>query len=135
MIQRQTQVLLRETYALLLAAQRRSRQASLQLARAGGEPGDPELLEGAIAAHDSFIKLYHRLNLDAPKSIWREARALQDVLGDMLMTAAAGNEVECERLMKTARSARQNLEGSFREFLQREPLQTRKNVGKYDRFM
>jgi hypothetical protein len=124
----QTRDFLRETYALLLGAQRKSRQSSLSLAREGGAAGHPESLAAAVQAHDSFIELYHRLNLDATKSMWKDARSLRGVLDRMLEVGKVGDVEECERLQEEARHARQNLEGSFRTRLHHELLQQRKDV-------
>jgi hypothetical protein len=124
----QTRAFLRDTYALLLGAQRRSRQASLALARGGGESRDTVLFASAVQAHDSFIELYHRLNLDASRTMWNDARSLRRVLDKMLEEGQAGNPEECERLQEIARHARQNLEGSFRDRLRHEVLQPRKDV-------
>jgi hypothetical protein len=86
------------------------------------------LLASAVQAHDSFIELYHRLNLDASRTMWKDARSLRKVLDKMLEEGRAGNPEECERLQEIARHARQNLEGSFRDRLRHEVLQPRKDV-------
>jgi hypothetical protein len=143
-LEHQTRAALRETYAQLLVAQRRSRQASLELARSGGSLGrrhrrsgrtSDELHIGELAesAHSEFIDFYHRLNLDASEEMWRDARALRHVLDDMLDSGREGNAEKCERLMKLARSARQNLERSFRIRLKNKPLQSHRDLGKYDK--
>jgi hypothetical protein len=123
---------LRETYAQLLIAQRRSRQASLELAKASVAPGQC-IHEKAVSAHDEFINLYHRLNLDASAEMWRDARALRDILDDMLELGQERRAKECEELVKFARWARQNLERSFRLELKHETLQPRRDLGKYDK--
>ena len=143
-LENQTRAALREIYAQLLVAQRRSRQASLKLARSSGSPGriykrfhrsseDLRIGELAESAHSEFIDLYHRLNLDASEQMWRDARALRHVLDDMLDSGRKGNIKECKDLMELARSARQNLECSFRIRLGNEPLQSRRYLGKYDK--
>src|SRR5439155_1212688 len=110
----QTRAALRETYAELLVAQRRSREASLRLANEPGPAPSGDLEVQAVSAHGHFIDLYHRLNLDASREMWEDARVLRNVLDHMLKEAKRGNAGECETLAKTARSARQNLERSFR---------------------
>jgi hypothetical protein len=124
---------LRDTYAQLLVAQRRTRQASVLLAEAGGVKVNESLANSATLAHDEFIDLYHRLSLDASREMWLEARSLRDILDKMLEHGRNGNRTECEGLVKTARSARQNLERSFRVQLLHEPLQRRKTLGEYDK--
>lgn len=132
-LEHQTRVALRTTYSQLLVAQRHSRQASVQLAQAGGESSDPDLAKAAGAAHDEFINHYHGLNLDASAEMWRDARGLRKILDDMLNSARSGDAPGCEQLAGHARAARQNLERSFRVRLGHEPLQERRDLGKYDR--
>jgi hypothetical protein len=122
----------RETVGRLLIAQRRSREASHELARAGGASRDQRLKEEATSAYDEFIDLYHLLNLDASRDMWKEARGLRRVLGAMLQEAQLGNAEKCEALAKVAQKARQNLERSFRMELGHEPLQARRRLGEYD---
>ncbi len=129
----QTRAALRETYAHFLVAQRRSRESSVALARAGGASKDRDLETKAVHAHDQFVDLYHRLNLDASRTMWKDARGLRAILDDMLSEARAGDAARCEELIDVARAARQNLEGSFRTRLEYQPLQPRKGVGEYDR--
>ena len=131
----QTRAALRETYAQFLIAQRRSREASLTLAKSGSAPGNEYLDEQALKAYDEFIDLYHRLNLDATREMWIDARRLRKILEDMLECAQQGNAQECEQLKKLARHARQNLENTFRSRLRYEPfdpLQLHKNLGIYE---
>lgn len=118
----QTRAALRDTYAQLLVAQRQSRQASVDLARAGGE-SDERRLKEAVLAHDAFINLYHRLNLDASEGMWRYVRTLRRTLDEMLSLGQEGRTQDCEKLVDRARSARQKLEGQFRIRLDYEPLQ------------
>ncbi len=132
-LEHQTRDALRQTYAQLLAAQRRSREASVQLATAGGVDGNGELAEAAIAAHAEFIDRYHQLNLDSSRDMWLEARGLRDILDKMLEFAQAGRAAECGSLVETARDARQNLERSFRERLGYQAHQKRRLLGKYDK--
>jgi hypothetical protein len=130
----QSRAALRETYAHLLVAQRRSREASVELARAGTSSSDRQRLEReATAAHSDFIDQYHQLSLDASRDMWKDARGLRAVLDDMLKEARRGNRAACESLIKVARSARQNLERSFRIRLEYDPLQERRDLGEYDR--
>jgi len=130
----QTRAALRETYADFLVAQRRSREASVKLAKAGtASPDRQRLEEEAVLAHADFINLYHRLNLDADRPMWKDARSLRKVLDDMLKEGKQGNDTACEALAEVARKARQNLERSFRIRLEHKPLQKRKDVGTYDR--
>jgi hypothetical protein len=133
-LEHQTRAALRDTYAGILVAQRVSRQASLELAYscAGGTPGEAPA-KAAELAHATFIDHYHRLNLDATPEMWRDARALRNVLDDMLAAGREGDIELCQALLKTARSARQNLEGSFRERLGYTRLQSRRDLGQYDR--
>jgi hypothetical protein len=65
--------------------------------------------------------------------MWRDLRGLRSVLDDMLEYAQAGAGEECDALVRTAKWARQNLERSFRLRLGNEPLQKRRNLGKYDK--
>lgn len=51
----QTRAALRETYAQLLIAQRRSRQASAKVEQAGIGKADESLTNDAVSAHDEFI--------------------------------------------------------------------------------
>jgi hypothetical protein len=131
-LEHQARAALRQTYGELLIAQRRSREASLQLAAAPRTIGDDDssardaLTTAAIAAHSEFLERYHRLNLDASRTMWIEARGLRDVLDAMLKAAKEGEAIEVEQLGKAARHARQNLEGSFRLRLGYERLQGRK---------
>jgi hypothetical protein len=129
----QTRAALRETYSLLLVAQRRSREASVQLAKAGGASESEELDKDAVLAHDEFIDSYHRLNLDANREMWEDARGLRLVLDRMLDYSKLGSVQECDALIATARAARQNLERSFRLRLGGEELQDRKDLGEFDR--
>jgi hypothetical protein len=129
----QTRAALRETYAQLLVAQRRSRQASAEFAKSGGESGSQEPGKLAETAHAEFIDLYHRLNLDATQEMWLDARGLRHVLDDMLRFGREGNSQKCDELMQLARSARQNLERSFRIRLKYDPLQKRRDLGTYDK--
>ena len=131
----QTRAALRETYAQFLIAQRRSREASLTLAMSGGAPGNEYMDEQAVKAYDEFIDLYHRLNLDATREMWIDARRLRKILEDMLECAQQGNAQECEQLKRLARHARQNLENTFRSRLRYEPfdpLQQHKSLGIYE---
>ncbi|MFI6437280.1 hypothetical protein [Streptomyces sp. NPDC050759] len=132
-LEHQTRAALRATYSQLLVAQRRSRQASAQLAQAGGEKSAPELATKAGTAHDEFISLYHSLNLDASKQMWLDVRGLRKILDAMLERARRGDAAGCAKLVGKARAARQNLERSFRDRLGHEPLQERKALGEYDR--
>jgi len=129
----QTRAALRGPYANLLIAQRRSREASLQLAREGQPSEHDRLLEQAIEAHDEFIDTYHQLNLDSDREMWLEVRSLREVLGEMLKEARNGNAAACDDLAKIARHARQNLERAFRRKLGYEPHQARRPLGKYDK--
>jgi transcriptional regulator GlxA family with amidase domain len=74
-------------------------------------------------AHDRFIDVYHALNLDSTKDMWKEVRGLRHVLDKMLDGAKAGHEVD--RLGELAQDARQNLEREFRKRLGLEPHQDR----------
>lgn len=132
-LEHEARAALRETYAQLLIAQRRSREASRRLAQAGGASRDQRLEREATSAHDEFIDLYHRLNLDASTQMWKDARGLRRVLSLMLKAARRGRAEECEALAGFARKARQNLEGSFRRRLKHKPLQRRKSLGVHDR--
>ncbi|APX02014.1 hypothetical protein [Arthrobacter sp. QXT-31] len=125
---------LRESYARLLVVQRRSRQESLTLSRLGEGESRAAAKVVARQAHDDFIDEYHRLALDADRSMWFELRALRHILDDMLKYAELGAFRECESLTKTARDARQNLERSLRRRLGHPPLQRRNFLGeKYDK--
>lgn len=128
----QSRSALRESYARLLVAQRRSREASVALAAATGDLRDAAL-RTAGEAHDEFIDEYHRLALDADRPMWKELRGLRVVLDDMLERAREGDAQVCQELTKTARRARQNLERSFRMRLGHEPLQERRPLGSYDK--
>ena len=133
-LEHQTREALRNTYGLLLTAQRRSRELSLRLAEAAGATTeDGNLAENAIAAHAEFIDRYHQLNLDSSRDMWLEVRGLRDVLDRMLEEARAGHTVECSKLAKTARDARQNLERSFRQRLGYEAHQQRRPLGTFDK--
>jgi hypothetical protein len=139
-LRHQTQTSLRETYARLLVAQRRSREASLQLAKRAAadtrRPADEDLEEKAQLAHDEFIEAYHRLNLDADEQMWLDVRGLRDVLDDMLRFGRQGGAdgaAQCSQLAEIAKEARQNLERSFRLLLDHKPLQKRNPLGKYDK--
>lgn len=127
-LEHQTRAALRETYADLLAAQRRSREASIELARAGGAAHREELETTATNALADFLDAYHRLNLDATDEMWRDARGLRDVLEDMLKSSKRGDTKETEGLKTVARKARQNLERSFRMRLGHRPLQSRRTL-------
>jgi hypothetical protein len=129
----QTRATLRETYARLLVAQRTSRQASLRLGEEVASAQQSPSKEAAVAAHDEFIDLYHRLNLDVDDEMWREARSLRKILDDLLAAALRGEVEKCRLLIDTARDARQNLERSFRIRLGYTPLQKRRCLGKYDK--
>jgi len=131
----QTRAALRETYAQFLIAQRRSREASLTLAKSGSAPEKEYVVKQALEAYDEFIDFYHRLNLDATREMWIDARRLRKILEDMLKCAQQGEAQECERLKVLARRARQNLENTFRSRLRYEPfdpLQLHKDLGKYE---
>lgn len=123
----QERAALRDAYAQLLVAQRRSRQTSLALAAASDETR-ATLRQAAREAHDQFIDEYHRLALDADRSMWLDLRELRKALDDMLTTAEEGDLQACTRLVGTARARRQNLERSFRVRLGHEPLQDRKQT-------
>lgn len=131
-LEHQTRAALRATYSQLLVAQRRSRQASLQLAL-GCESDTRSLTEKANTAHDEFIHAYHCLNLDASHQMWLDMRGLRRILDKMLACAQNGERERCEELVDEARKARQNLEGSFRNRLGHDPLQDRKSLGVHDR--
>jgi hypothetical protein len=120
-----------ETYAQFLVAQRRSRQASLALAKCGESDGDPD--RQALKAYDEFIDLYHHLALDASREMWLDARSLRSVLDDMVKYGQQEDVRECEQLVEIARKARQNLEDSFRVRLQYPPLHSHKDLGSYER--
>jgi hypothetical protein len=120
----QTRAALRDCYAQLLVAQRSSREASVELARAG-RSGKREQEKAAVQAHGEFIDRYHRLNLDADRAMWEDARALRRVLDELLKAGQQGDMAECELLVESARKARQNLERSFRLRLGHDPLQDR----------
>ncbi|XUL87979.1 hypothetical protein ACQ86D_15960 [Streptomyces galilaeus] len=132
-LRHQTRAALRATYAQLLVAQRRSRQLSIELAQAGGKSTDSTLARQASVAHDEFINVYHDLNLDVSRQMWREVRALRHILDDMLKLAQAGKADECTKLSYLARAARQNLAGAFRAQLGHAPLQKRKPLDRYDK--
>jgi transcriptional regulator GlxA family with amidase domain len=91
------------------------------------------LASAAKDAHDRFIDEYHRLALDADRSMWLELRGLRSVLDDMHAHAEKGESQACEGLVKSARATRQNLERSFRARLGHEPLQERKATQGYDK--
>jgi hypothetical protein len=120
----QTRAALRDCYAQLLVAQRKSREASVELGRAGGS-GNTDQEKAAVQAHGEFIDRYHRLSLDADRAMWEDARALRRVLDELLKAGQKGDTAECERLVESARKARQNLERSFRLRLEHDPLQNR----------
>jgi hypothetical protein len=106
-LEHQTRAALRETYAHFLVAQRRSREISVALARAGGASQDRGLETEAVLAHDEFVDLYHQLNLDASRTMWKDARGLRGVLDDMLSQARNGDATSCEALANSpARHAR-----------------------------
>ncbi|MEU6882918.1 hypothetical protein [Streptomyces sp. NPDC046712] len=149
-LEHQNRTALRETYAQLLVAQRRSREASVQLAEfrkpwrrrlrrrlpaIARSTADVDLEEKVQLTHDEFIETYHRLNLDADEQMWRDVRALREVLDHMRDLGKKGEAKQCRALRKTdARNARQNLERSFRVLLDHDPLQDRKPInGKYDK--
>ena len=94
----QTRAALRETYAQFLIVQRRSREASLELAKYGSAPENEYMGKQALEAYDEFIDIYHRLNLDVTREMWIDARRLRKILEDMLKCAQQGNAQECERL-------------------------------------
>lgn len=124
----QSRQALRETYARLLVMQRRSRQASLALSKAEGSA----LVEAeatAVESHNAFLDEYHRLALDADHEMWIQLRTLREVLDAMLLWAREGDTLQCEQLYKSARFARQNLEGRFRERLKYLALQKPKGIG------
>jgi hypothetical protein len=125
-LEHQTRGALRETYAQLLVAQRRLREACLDLAREGGAEGSADLQQKATSTLAEFIDAYHRLNLDASRDMWKDARGLRHVLEDMLKHAEKGDLERCEDLKREARHARQNLERSFRIRLSHKPLQKRR---------
>ncbi|WP_141754163.1 hypothetical protein [Streptomyces subrutilus] len=89
---------------------------------------DEDLEEKAQLAHDEFIETYHRLNLDASKQMWREARRLRKVIGDMLELGKRGDAEQCRALERIARKARQNVESSFRVLLGHKPLLARNTI-------
>jgi predicted RNase H-like HicB family nuclease len=124
---------LRDAYSRLLVAQRRSRQASLDLSEKQGESREAALTK-AKDAHDDFIDEYHRLALDADRPMWLELRGLRHILDDMLKYAKQDDSPTCISLTETARKARQNLEISLREQLGHPPLQERNPLpGDYDK--
>ncbi|MFB4269191.1 hypothetical protein [Nonomuraea sp. GTA35] len=130
----QSREALRATYAKLLVAQRRSREASLGLSKADPSQRDQleQLEQEAVQARDEFIDSYHHLNLDVSPEMWRDVRALRRVLEDMLKHARQHDSGTCGNLVEVARDARQNLERSFRIRLGYEPLQRRKDLKAYD---
>src|SRR5216683_2080061 len=132
-LEHQTRDVLRQTYAQLLEAQRRSREASLQLAEAGGAAVDSQLANAAVVAHSEFIDWYHRLNLDSTREMWLEVRGLRDILDAMLRLGHEGQRQECQSLVELARDARQNLERSFRQRLGYVGHQERRSLGKFDK--
>ena len=123
---------LREIYTELLQTQRRSREASLALARAGGEKSNPQLAEIAVARRAEFLELYHGLNLDASRPLWEEVRRLRAILSCLLVKAKEADGSESERLAKLARKARQNVQREFRRSLGHRPLQKRKPLEEFD---
>jgi hypothetical protein len=131
-IQRQAEArtALRETFARLLVAQRRSRQASLTMAYSGSASRVQKeaLAKAALSAHDNFIDEYHRLNLDVSRELWKDVRTLRGVLDDMLFYACQFKQEDCASLREDAKDARQNLEFSFRRQLRTAQLQTRREV-------
>lgn len=130
-LEHQTLQALRENYKALLVAQRQAREAALELADAGGSSQDGDLAGAATMAHATFIDLYHSLDLDASRNMWKDARALRHILDDMLAESRGGNRERCEELYSLARLARQNLEQSFRSRLGHERLQNRNDLGDY----
>jgi hypothetical protein len=123
----QTRASLRAIYTHVLITQRRSREASLALARAGGR-AESGLLEAAEQAHAEFMDSYHELNLDSNEAMWRAARTLLGVLTEMLNQAKAGEVAACLDLADVARNARRNLEGSFRRRFRHQSLQPHKPI-------
>jgi hypothetical protein len=126
-----TRAVLRDAYGQLLVVQRRSREASLKLAKAESDAraaADAEL----VTAYAEFIDQYHRVSLDASKEMWRDLRKLRRVLGSMKRAARRAEVGRCDELFELARDARQNLEGTFREELGHERLLPRRPLGKYD---
>lgn len=130
-LEHQTRAELRRVYAELLVCQRRSREASFIAARAGRRHG--RALAEARRAHADFLDAYHRLNLDASPSMWREARGLRSILSSMLRAAERKDGTNARRLRSLARDARQNLERSFRTRLGYEVLQDRQPLGAFDK--
>lgn len=124
----QSRQALRETYARLLVMQRRSRQASLALSKAEGS-ARVEAEAAAVDSHNAFLDEYHRLALDADREMWKQLRTLREALDAMLLWARESDTLRCEQLYKSARAARQNLEGRFRERLKYGELQTPKDIG------
>jgi hypothetical protein len=129
----QTRAALRSTYAALLVAQRRAREAWIQLATAGGKACNQSLAASADMLHAEFIEMYHQLNLDSTETMWKDAQSLREVLEDLREDALLGDRNKCNDLGETARLARQNLEGSFRARLGYEPHQTKNDLGKYNK--
>ncbi|MEO6700978.1 MAG: hypothetical protein ABI140_05185 [Jatrophihabitantaceae bacterium] len=128
----QTRAVLRDAYAQLLVAQRRTREASLRLARAQGAARVEADLE-VVNAYAQFIDQYHRVSLDASKELWRDLRKLRRVLGAMKRAARRADVERCDELFELARDARQNLEDTFRIELGHERLHARRNpLGRYD---
>lgn len=127
----QTRAALRAAYALLLVAQRRSREAFVLLAKSASD--DIKVDAAATQAYALFIDEYHRLALDASDDMWRELRRLRRILGAMKSSAQKRDAASCDELFELARDARQNLEGSFRKRLGYSPLVERNDLGKYDR--
>lgn len=128
-LEHQTRAALRETYAQLLVAQRKSREASRRLSRATDPAERQQLDDEAGSALDRFMDLYHRLNLDVSRDMWLDARGLRNILEDMLAAARGAEREKCERLARLARDARQNLEIGFRSRLGHAPLQSRRDLG------
>jgi hypothetical protein len=124
----QSRQALRETYARLLVMQRQSRQASLALSKAEGS-ARVEAETAAVDSHNAFLDEYHRLALDADPDMWEQLRTLRQALDAMLLWAREGDTARCEQLYKSARAARQNLEGRFRKRLKYGELQQPKDVG------
>jgi hypothetical protein len=77
--------------------------------------------------------LYHALNLDASRDMWKDARALRSILDDMVKVARGGNAERCKELYEVARRGRQNLERSFRSRLGYDPLHDKRDLGPYNK--
>jgi septal ring factor EnvC (AmiA/AmiB activator) len=74
-------------------------------------------LRKATTAYANFVDDYHRLALDADKSMWRHLRMLEDTLKKMLAKAEAGDAAACAELRERAAEHRRALEDSFRHRL------------------